>query len=479
MHAHIVVIDSEHGAVVWNTSLSGNAQVARYAGAPLRPTTQYVWTLSVEGANGTTTPASSAVFVTGLYGRVAPSAAPLWAPVGASGAANQSAQFVLLRQQIVLDQPADALVSAIAYVTASPQAYFGPVESDNAKLTAAYKLFVNGALSGMGPGKPSRCGPLCPVQKAAGNCTCAPEHLYDVRDVLSAVRSGGGGSSLTLALQGFNYPPSAAKTVSTDSRMFVQVELRYADGANQTLATGLGEWRAYDATAYMGPRGSFGDAQWYMAPQENFDARLEPVGWRLPGFDATAWYPAARVELFPAALVARPALAVAVTEDPALVAPPLAVESYANHIFVDFGTDFSGGVCMDASAGVAGIVLALRVGEEATTDATGARIVLPMRTANVDVQNWTLRDGPLTICMHEWTQFRCAPSGRPRMMHVSCAVYVRTHYLWQQERRISRIDRQQTHTSSSLTRTYTDMPRLRRLCRACRHPRMASCSVRG
>ena len=407
--AQVIVLAAASNSVVWNVTLAGPAQVAAYNGAPLLTATRYVWTVAVTAAGGgALTPASApATFVTGLHGATAAGAVPLWAPA-VGGGANQSAQFVFLRQQVALAQPASALVSAYAFVTAAPQAYFGPVESDNAKLTAAYKIWVNGALSGMGPGKPSRCGPLCPVQKSVGICTCAPEHIYDVRDVSGAARVGGDGASMTLALAGFNYPPSTAKAVPTDSRMFLQVELEFTDGARQTLATGLGDWRAYDATAYMGPRGSFGDASWYQAPQENFDARLEPVGWREPGYNAATWAAAAPVAAFTAPLVARPGLALTLIDDPAVVAPPLAVETYADHVFIDFGTDFSGGVCLDARTGVAGVLLSLRVGEEATVNALGERTVLPMRTSNVDAQNWTLRDGTQTLCMHEWTQFRYA-----------------------------------------------------------------------
>ena len=408
--ARVLVREAAGSAVVvWNATIEGAAQVATYAGTPLRPATAYLWSVAAEAADGSVTPASvPATLVTGLFGEMAPGAAPLWAPAAnASGPSNQTATFVFLRQEAALLQPASALASAYAFVTAAPQAYFGPIETDNAKLTGAYKLSVNGRLVGMGPGKASRCGPLCPVQKAAGNCTCRPEHLYDSRDVLAAAAAGA--TSITLALEGFNYGPSSAPLQPTDSRMFLQLALTYTDGSTQTLGTGLGDdWRAFDATAYMGPHGSFGDVSWYQAPLESFDARLEPVGWRLPGFDASAWPAAARISPFSSPLVARPALALAITNDATAIAPPLAVESYADHLFVDFGTDFSGGLCVDAASGVAGALLVMRVGEENTTDAHGNRAVLPMRTSNVDAQNWTLRDGVQTICMHEWTQFRYA-----------------------------------------------------------------------
>lgn len=112
----------------------------------------------------------------------------------------------------------------------------------------------------------------------------------------------------------------------------------------------------------------------YISPQENFDARLEPVGWQQPGFDASGWPFAAAVAPktapFPAPLVARPSLALAIAELED-VAPPLLVANYSNATFVDFGTDFSGGVCLDATAGRDGVRLLMRIGEEAVTARTG------------------------------------------------------------------------------------------------------------
>jgi len=415
----INVSEAATGAPAWRTRVTSGLQAVAYAGALLRPATTYVWTVALEGADGTlTAPSAPATFITGLHGATA--ATPVWVPGSSNGGdggsgsgsdggiANQSASFVFLRYTAALPAGQGAIVSAVAFITTMPQAYFGPVEADNSKLLGGYKLFVNGALSGVGPGKASRCGPLCPVQRrgAQGTCTCAPEHLYDSRDVADAVARNL--THVTLALACFNYPPSTAPLLPADSRALLQVFITFASGVVAMFGTDS-MWRAFDATAYMGPSGDFGDKSWYDSPQENFDARLEPVGWQAPGFDDGAWPSAAPVAAFPAPLVARPALALTITDDAAIVTPPLAVLQYDNSTFVDFGTDFDGGVCIDVAAGIDGAQLDMRIGEESTVAADNTtRVVRPMRTSNVYAQVWTLRAGSQTICMHEWAQFRYA-----------------------------------------------------------------------
>jgi hypothetical protein len=174
----------------------------------------------------------------------------------------------------------------------------------------------------MGPGKPSRCGPLCPVQGARGVCTCAPEQLVDAHDVTPLVAAADGrvlqttGDTVTLAVAAFNYPPASVATLPTASRVLLELHVAFADGGTQVVGTeaGSGAWRAHDATPYMRPDGNFGVAAWYVSPRENFDARAEPVGWREPGFDASAWGAPAAVEPFAAPLVAKPAAAVRIAD---------------------------------------------------------------------------------------------------------------------------------------------------------------------
>jgi hypothetical protein len=77
------------------------------------------------------------------------------------------------------------LSSSFLYITGNPQSSGNG--GQNAKLLGTYKLFINDALVGMGPGRPGRCGPVCPVQGAEGPCYCQPEHVYDSYDVTPAI----------------------------------------------------------------------------------------------------------------------------------------------------------------------------------------------------------------------------------------------------------------------------------------------------
>ena len=404
-------------AVVWWDSgwVNTSAPSLAYGGPRMAPATRYTWSVQVRGDTAESAASAPAVLITGLQGRTAAATAPLWAP-------NASASFVFLRAEVPLRSPASQVAWAAAFITAAPQVSVAQAESDNSKLLGAYKLWVNGAVVGMGPGKPSRCGPLCPVQGARGVCTCAPEQLYDTRDVTPLVAAAAGhargdsdGATVTLAVAAFNYPPASVATLPTASRVLLELHVAFADGGTQVVGTeaGSGAWRAWDATPYMRPSGNFGVPAWYVSPRENFDARAEPAGWREPGFDASAWGAAAAVEPFGAPLVAKPAEAVRILEGPADVARPAAALLFNDStvLFVDFGVDFSGGVCLDVLAGVAGTALLVALGEEELDAGGGAnatRAVRPMRTGNGYSQEWVLRDGPQTICMHEWAQFRYA-----------------------------------------------------------------------
>jgi hypothetical protein len=411
----VVKSSSPHpSAVFWDSGWVDTASpTLTYAGPALPAGARFEWTVQSAGPNNATLSAvsSPATFSVGLLG--APSSGttvPVWAPAvagSAGAAANQSAMYVLLRAEVPLADTTTPVVSALLYATASPQIAVAQAEVENTKLLGAYKVWVNSVVSGMGPGKASRCGPLCPVQHAAGNCTCAPEQLYDVRDVTAAVAAGGA-TTVTVAVAAFNYPP--VPLLPTDSRVLLELHITFASGIVQVVGTEAGgPWRALDATAYMRPQGNFGFGAWYVSPRENFDARLEPVGWRESGFDASAWPAPAAVEAFASPLVARPTKAVAVLDDPAVVAPPRQVLFYPDHVFVDFGVDFTGGVCLDVSAGVAGVDILVSLAEEVEYVGEGANLTLyarPMRTDNNYTQVWTLRDGAQTICMHEWAQFR-------------------------------------------------------------------------
>lgn len=66
-----------------------------------------------------------------------------------------------------------------------------------------------------------------------------------------------------------------------EPKLLAQLEIWYTDGTRQTVRSDL-TWQTTD-----GPTAD--DNIWY---GEKYDARLEPVGWKQPGFDDTMWLPA-------------------------------------------------------------------------------------------------------------------------------------------------------------------------------------------
>jgi hypothetical protein len=230
----------------------GGVQSATVCGA-LKPASSYsvrVRTTDGGGGGGNATSDWSADcrFVTGMWDAWAPSAAPVWH-------ANATAGFVLLRWEGAVVDADSSLSSAVAYVTANPQGSVNG-ESENAKLLAAYRLYVGGALVGMGPGRQGRCGPVCPVGGDPGACTCTREHVYDTYDVTTLVAAATtGGSPLTLALQSYNQPPNPARpAANATSGVLMQLVLTFANGSTSSVFTGPDAgWSAYNADGYYLP----------------------------------------------------------------------------------------------------------------------------------------------------------------------------------------------------------------------------------
>ena len=112
--------------------------------------------------------------------------------------------------------------------------------------------------------------------------------LYETRDVTGLLRTGANAVGLILGnrmynVQGGRY--TKFKGSFGPPKALAQLVLKYKDGANEVLST---------------------DEQWHTAPGpitfsciyggEDYDARLQPPGWDLPGFAETGWAPAKAVQ---------------------------------------------------------------------------------------------------------------------------------------------------------------------------------------
>jgi len=120
--------------------------------------------------------------------------------------------------------------------------------------------------------------------------------------------------------------------------LLAQLEIEYADGARQLLATD-GEW-----TAHPSPILSSG-----LYAGETFDLRELPVGWSAPGFDTADWTPVRAEEFDLATLVAPDGPPVRCTQE---LAPVSVTRTADDALLVDFGQNFAGRLRLRASAGV-------------------------------------------------------------------------------------------------------------------------------
>ncbi|MGW4125706.1 family 78 glycoside hydrolase catalytic domain [Nocardia sp. NPDC004711] len=155
--------------------------------------------------------------------------------------------------------------------------------------------------------------------------------------------------------------------------LFLQLDLDYGDHT-ESLCSGP-EFTA--ATGAVLANGIYDG--------ETYDARLEPAGWSEPGFDATAWQPAAEFEWDAATLVAPIAQPIRRIEE---LAPVAITTSPSGKTIVDFGQILSGWVRLTVE-GTAGATVALRHGELLSD---GELDVSTLRTAAA-TDRYTLRGG--------------------------------------------------------------------------------------
>ncbi|MCL5269276.1 MAG: family 78 glycoside hydrolase catalytic domain, partial [bacterium] len=184
----------------------------------------------------------------------------------------------------------------------------------------------------------------------------APYVTFDVTDLL---RPGANAAGLLLGNGRFFAPRVKTPTVFRTfgyPKAIAQIEVEYADGARETIATGDG-WRV---TA-DGPIRANNEYD-----GEIYDARMTRDGWSAPGFDDRAWRPAPAVAPPGGRLAAQAVEPMRVTE----TLRPAAVTNPAPGVYVvDMGRYFYGTVRMRAR-GPAGATIRLRTAESLEPDGT-------------------------------------------------------------------------------------------------------------
>jgi alpha-L-rhamnosidase len=131
-------------------------------------------------------------------------------------------------------------------------------------------------------------------------------------------------------------------------KLIVELQLKYADGKTETIGTNA-EWKASKGpVAFSSTYGG-----------EDFDARMEQVGWDRPGFDESKWEPAKEADGAGGKLTA--AIAPEVLESTVHL-PVKTNEMGGNKIVYDLGQNFAGVPSVKLS-GPPGAVLKLSPGE--------------------------------------------------------------------------------------------------------------------
>ena len=112
--------------------------------------------------------------------------------------------------------------------------------------------------------------------------------LYDTKEVTSLLHAGTNVVGLTLGNGMYNVVRRNRFVKFTGSfgalRAILHLRLEYADGSTQILGTDE-IWRTCAGPITFS--GIYGG--------EDYDARLNPAGWELPGFDDRAWAPAVQI----------------------------------------------------------------------------------------------------------------------------------------------------------------------------------------
>ncbi len=103
--------------------------------------------------------------------------------------------------------------------------------------------------------------------------------LYDTYDVTQHIKSGNNAIGLILSNGMYNIQPDSVRYVKFLNsygplKAILQLKMEYADGTSQIVSTDQSWKAAPGPITYMNQFGG-----------EDFDARLDPVGWDLPGFN--------------------------------------------------------------------------------------------------------------------------------------------------------------------------------------------------
>ncbi len=407
------------------------------AALTLDEATKYVWTVTLSVAHGARNTTSTVVspgqsLFTSLQTWTA---APVWAAAAAT--ADPDPKYAFLRRSLG-PLPA-APLSAVVFITANPPPTAKHGDETPSKILGAYKLWVNGEMVTMGPGRP-RCGPKPCVYGFQ------PEQVVDGIDVTRWAVDGDG--ALDIFISGYG---NAAPWISADVRVHFAADA----GIDPLVArTGVDAgWEALDATPVYRPTGQSG-CGWYFYPSENIDASAPETGgtplaptcsspssaareeeeddddddendqnmlvapWAAPVvLQNFTWLPITPKPVAPMAVLMADAGPHNINTSGASRAgaarAAVVTKLGPGHFFFDLGREIQGGVVLTATLPqpVATTVVRLRVQEELASPPNSTAppaLLWPPRTGTHPEFNWTLAatTAPQTLQHHEYLEFR-------------------------------------------------------------------------
>jgi len=340
-------IDDDIGDM-WDSTMviSDESSAVPYAGPHLNAGNIYYWKVRTWDREGNAGQYSAPqFFVTALKNEW--TAIPIWSTGG---------NFAYLRKTVVL--PPKPIDKAIAFVTA---------RSNFSSKQYAFKFYINGELTGIGP--------------ARGYNDNVPYSVFDVTDRLST------GNINALAAACYSY--DSAKD------FLMQLKVFYGDGTTETLISD-GTWKAIDASNIYNMTSNFNSH--YTAGPENIDSVKIPHAWNQLEFDDSLWPPATENSSFSELLVAQKARNIEISEQQALVV----IDKGGGNYFFDFGKEIIAGLKLTIS-GQDGAVINVRLGEELSAANT---VRYQTRTGVNYDESWTLKSGTQTIENFGYRGFR-------------------------------------------------------------------------
>lgn len=253
-----------------------------------------------------------------------------------AGPAGKTPDWAFLRHEVVLDRDVESAKLYLAASSPEPGRQF------------VARVSVNGSELGQGP-----------VRAVAG------EHRVSCFDATDALVPG----------------PNAIGMVAwtlEDHRVQVELQVRFRDGTSASVGSSEA-WRGLPGERAYRPSGSIG-THYFVAPQEHLVGRDYPWGFDQPGFDDSAWAPAATKEPF-TTLAPDPTATVTTCE-----AAPVDIAAVGpGTLRFDFGGTYVGGLSLPGLGRPA--QLTLRFGE--LLDEHG-RVRARMATGNHYEDRWDL-----------------------------------------------------------------------------------------